>query len=362
MLMYLYPFFAALFVTSLIVVTKPLHMHMTAKSRNMSARQSLHIIPTPRVGGLSLVIGYIVGMLFLPVDVFDLTMLLGISTIPVFLGGFGEDMGFDVSSTKRLILSFISAVLAILVFQTWVTDVGLSYLWFMTYGTFGSLVFTIVLTGGISHSINLIDGLNGLSMGVSMMISLGLAGLAYSFEDYSILMMCGVVLSSVAGLFIFNFPFGKIFLGDAGAYSMGHVLTWIGILLISRNPEIAPFSVMLLFFWPVMDMLFAIYRRLRTGRRLDQPDRLHFHQLVMRGLELVFFGKKKRNWSNPLATMIILPMAATPIVTAQFVYQSDRASVVSFGVFLILFVLTYLAGMAWARRWAKVGARRTSVL
>jgi UDP-N-acetylmuramyl pentapeptide phosphotransferase/UDP-N-acetylglucosamine-1-phosphate transferase len=122
MLMYLYPFFAALFVTSLIVVTKPLHMHMTAKSRNMSARQSLHIIPTPRVGGLSLVIGYIVGMLFLPVDVFDLTMLLGISTIPVFLGGFGEDMGFDVSSTKRLILSFISAVLAILVFQTWVTE------------------------------------------------------------------------------------------------------------------------------------------------------------------------------------------------------------------------------------------------
>jgi UDP-GlcNAc:undecaprenyl-phosphate GlcNAc-1-phosphate transferase len=213
------------------------------------------------VGGLSLVIGYIVGMLFLPVDVFDLTMLLGISTIPVFLGGFGEDMGFDVSPTKRLILSFISAVLAIFVFQTWVTDVGLTFLWFLTYGTFGSLVFTIVLTGGISHSINLIDGLNGLSMGVSMMISLGLAGLAYRVEDYSILMMCGVVLSSVAGLFIFNFPFDKIFLGDAGAYSMGHVLTWIGILLISRNPEIAPFSVMLLFFWPVMDMVFAIYRR-----------------------------------------------------------------------------------------------------
>ena len=234
-------------------------------------------------------------------------------------------------------------------------------MWFLTYGTFGSLVFTIVLTGGISHSINLIDGLNGLSMGVSMMISLGLAGLAYSVEDYSILMMCGVVLSSVAGLFIFNFPFDKIFLGDAGAYSMGHVLTWIGILLISRNPEIAPFSVMLLFFWPVMDMVFAIYRRLRTGRRVDQPDRLHFHQLVMRGLELVFLGKKKRNLSNPLATTVILPLAATPIITAQFVYESDAGSAIAFVVFIILFVLTYLAGMAWARRWAKVGARRTSV-
>ena len=193
------------------------------------------------------------------------------------------------------------------------------------------------------------------------MISLGLAGLACSVEDYSILMICGVVLSSVAGLFIFNFPFGKIFLGDAGAYSMGHVLTWIGVLLISRNPEIAPFSVMLLFFWPVMDMVFAIYRRLRTGRRVDQPDRLHFHQLVMRGLELVFLGKKKRNLSNPLATTVILPLAATPIITAQFVYESDAGSAIAFVVFIILFVLTYLAGMAWARRWAKVGTRRTSV-
>ena len=59
---------------------------------------------------------------------------------------------------------------------------------------------------------------------------------------------------------------------------------------------------------------------MRTGRRVDQPDRLHFHQLVIRGLELVFLGKKKRNLSNPLATTVILPLAAKPIITAQFVY------------------------------------------
>ena len=81
----------------------------------------------------------------------------------------------------------------------------------------------------------------------------------------------------------------------------------------------------------------------------------------MRGLELVFLGKKKRNLSNPLATNVILPLAATPIITAQFVYESDAGSAIAFVVFIILFVLTYLAGMAWARRWAKVGARRTSV-
>jgi cell division protein FtsW (lipid II flippase) len=81
----------------------------------------------------------------------------------------------------------------------------------------------------------------------------------------------------------------------------------------------------------------------------------------MRGLELVFLGKKKRNLSNPLATTVILPLAATPIITAQFVYESDAGSAIAFVVFIILFVLTYLAGMAWARRWAKVGARRTSV-
>lgn len=357
---FLYSFLTAIFVASVILFTKPLHIQQTAKGHAAGAPQGSHSLPTPRIGGLSLVFGYFVGMSFLSSDAFNVAFLLGVSTIPVFIGGLGEDTGFEVSPLRRLLLAFISAALAIMMFGAWIDDTGINALGFLTYGPVISIIFTIILSGGISHAVNLIDGLNGLAMGVTMLITAGLGGLAFAVGDHTILSVCGVVLASVAGLFVFNFPFGKIFLGDAGAYSMGHLLTWIGVLLITRNPGIAPFAVMLLFFWPVMDMLFAIMRRVGTGRRVDQPDRLHFHQLVMRAIELVILGRKNKKIANPLATLIVLPMASVPIITAQFVYASDRMSVVSFLVFMALFVLTYLAGMSLALRFAKIGQRRNA--
>lgn len=358
--LFLYSFLAVVGVAFAILFTKPLHIHLTAKGHGPAARQSSHSVPTPRIGGLSLVFGYLVGMYFLPPDAFPVAVILGISTIPVFLGGLGEDIGLDVSPLHRLMLSFVSAAVAVMLSNTWITDIGVPVLNLLTYGTLTSILFTIILTGGIAHAVNLIDGLNGLAMGITMLITSGLGFLAYTVGDMTILMLCGVMLASVAGLFVFNFPMGKIFLGDAGAYSMGHMLTWIGIFLIARNPDIAPFAIMLLFFWPVMDMLFAIARRVGTGRRVDQPDRLHFHQLVMRTIELVVLGQKNRKVSNPLATLVVLPLASMPVVAAQFVYTSDLKAAVTYLGFTVLFVMTYFVGMFLARRWAKIGGRRQS--
>ena len=96
------------------------------------------------------------------------------------MGGLGEDTGFDVSPIRRLILSFVSAAMAAVFFNTWITDTGLNALWFLTYGPVISLIFKIILSGGIAHAVNLIDGLNGLAMGITMLTAGGLGGLAYS--------------------------------------------------------------------------------------------------------------------------------------------------------------------------------------
>ena len=98
-------------------------------------------------------------------------------------------------------------------------------------------------------------------MGVCMLIAGGLAFLANAVGDTVILNISLLLMCSILGLFVFNFPFGKIFLGDAGTYSLGHVVIWLSILLIARNPEISPYAILLIFFWPIMDMLFAIFRR-----------------------------------------------------------------------------------------------------
>ena len=76
--------------------------------------------------------------------------------------------------------------------------------------------------------------------------------------------------------------------------------------------------MLLIFFWPIMDMLFAIFRRVLEREPIGEPDRLHIHQLIMHGLSLTYFNCTQQNVTNPLATALVLSMTAIPIIAAQF--------------------------------------------
>ena len=91
-------------------------------------------------------------------------------------------------------------------------------------------------------------------------------------------------------------------MGDAGAYSLGFIIAWQLIILLSRNPELSAWSLLALVFWPVMDTLFSIFRRILKGKPTNRPDLLHFHQLVMRAIEKISKKEISRRISNPLAT------------------------------------------------------------
>ena len=107
-------------------------------------------------------------------------------------------------------------------------------------------------------------------------------------------------------------------MGDAGAYTLANVLIWLSILLVARNPDISPYAILMIFFWSIIDMTFAIFRRVVRRKPIGSPDRLRFHQLVMRGLVLVYFNANQRHITNPVATALVLPMTAVPIIAAQF--------------------------------------------
>ena len=133
----------------------------------------------------------------LPSAVAAYAVPLLLSCIAVFVGGLGEDIGREVSPKTRLILSFISALCAIAIFQVWIGTLGSPYLNWITSTLLGATVFTVLISGGVAHATNLIDGLNGLAMGVCMLIAGGLAFLAHAVGDtviqnISILLMCSI--------------------------------------------------------------------------------------------------------------------------------------------------------------------------
>ena len=90
-----------------------------------------------------------------------------------------------------------------------------------------------------------------------------------------------------------------------------------------------------------MDMLFAIFRRVVKREPIGAPDRLHFHQLMMRGLGLTYFDRSQRSVTNPLAASLVLPMTAVPIIAAQFFWHDIGQSAFALLFFGALFIVTY---------------------
>ena len=204
-----------------------------------------------------------------------------------------------------------------------------------------AMFLTVLVSSGVSHSINLIDGLNGLAIGICVLVASGLLVIAHYTGDNEIGTILKLFLVCVGVIFIFNFPQGWIFFGDSGAYTAGHILTWIALLLLDRNSELAPSVMLLVFFWPIADMLWSICRRFIAGQPISMPDRLHFHQVLMRVLELLYFGKDKLAIVNPLTTSIILPLAIVPMCIALVLLESDGLALLCMAIGWGAFILIY---------------------
>ena len=87
----------------------------------------------------------------------------------------------------------------------------------------------------------------------------------------------------VLGFFVVNFPMGRIFLGDGGAYFCGYLLAALGVLLPARNAEISAWAAILICAYPVIETLASMRRKSRRdGHSVGQPDRVHFHMLAHR--------------------------------------------------------------------------------
>ena len=318
---------------------------------DLSAVQSTHTKPVSRVGGLALFAGSIILLLLARSIGFDPSSLwlFIIASLPICLIGTAEDLGLAMSPLRRLIAICVSSVLMILFYGCWLSRVGIPFIdTFLSFAPIG-VIFTIFASAGVTNAFNLIDGLNGLAGFTAITISVSLSFLAFpAYYDLGIL--CLSITPLIAGFLILNFPFGKIFLGDGGAYLLGHSLVWLAICLMGIDSSISPFAVLLIFFWPVADTLLAIWRRKKLSKSNYQPDRLHFHQLTMRFLEIKGFGRYRRNITNPLATSILLPIIIMPQILGVIYARDGIMAPLSLAIVAVIFVTAYFAGITYAKK------------
>ena len=313
-------------------------MSVSKANEAISAKQASHSNLTSRVGGLAAIMALLIGVC-LTAD--QLVFFIVLSSMPVLLAGGLEDIGYNIKPSYRFYAGLVSGFLAIYSTGLWLDDVDFEILVPILAVPFIAVCFTAFASAGISNSINLIDGVNGLASGVIMLIGLALCIISFSVGEAGLGTFCIILVGSILGFFIWNFPKGLIFLGDSGAYTYGHLLVWIAISLITKHPEISAWAILCLFIWPVLDTGAAILRRGLKRGSINRADHMHFHQLVMRVVVIYSRGRISQESANPISTVIILPFCILIAFLGVLFLESNILSILTIIIATFLFFGSY---------------------
>ncbi len=328
-----------------LILTKEWHGKFSMDSTQ--GVQKFHTIPTPRIGGVAIAIGVIVGYALSSRDpaagekraILASIILAG---VPAFVFGLLEDLTKAVSVRARLLATMASGLLG------WgITGVSISHIniapvdWLLSL-TAISVVFTAFAVGGVANAINIIDGFNGLAAGSVLIILASFGILARSVNDIPLAFTCLVVAGSVLGFFCINWPKGKIFLGDGGAYFVGFAIAWIAVLLPHRNASISPWASLLVCAYPIVEVLFSFLRKAkRIGHTPGQPDKVHLHMLVYRRVAKKIFPNCSQPIVNGLTSPFMWLIASVPAISAIFFFKNDAYCVAMFCIFYLLYSMLY---------------------
>lgn len=271
-----------LLVALLLVHTQHLHGHLSMDSHQ--GVQKFHTHPTPRVGGVAIGAGVLIGYVFAHPDRKVLLGPLILAGIPAFTFGLLEDITKRVSVRARLLATMGCGILGWSITGYSITNADVPGLDWLLGFTMISVLFTAFAVGGIANAINIIDGFNGLAAGTVIIILTAFGIMVTALGDHDLAMVCLILASAVAGFLMVNWPLGRIFLGDGGAYFVGFALAWLAVLILVRHSEVSAWAPMLVCGYPVLEVLFSIRRRRRRHLSPGAPDRLHLHSLVKRRL------------------------------------------------------------------------------
>ena len=329
----------ALLVALLLVATQNWHGHHTMDSDE--GIQKFHTEPTPRVGGIAIAAGVVAGYLMAHPDRQTLLGPLILAGIPAFAFGLLEDITKKVSVRTRLLATMGSGVLGWAITGYSITDANVWGMnWLLSFPLI-SVAFTAFAIGGIANAINIVDGFNGLSSGTVLIILTAFGVMTTALGDPDLTRICLILGGAVAGFLLVNWPMGKIFLGDGGAYFIGFALAWMAVLVLQRHPEVSAWAPMLVCGFPVLEVLFSIIRRRRRHLSPGDPDRLHLHSLVKRRLARRLLPRSSNLVRNSATGAIMWLAALLPAVIAVQWPTNTLMLVAGFGVCAFVYSAVY---------------------
>lgn len=243
----------------------------------------VHTTPTPRMGGLAIFLAFTITTLFMAeLDRTLIGILIGATIITIM--GMVDDVK-PISAKYKLLIQFVAAMIVIY------SGVRIEYMSIPFIGGIDiipeiSVLITLFWIIGITNTVNLIDGLDGLAAGVSVIASLTLAYVAYTHNQPAVAMLLIILAGGAIGFLPYNFNPAQIFMGDTGSLLIGFLLAAVSVEGVIKSATTIAFAIPVLALGvPVLDTAFAITRRLVNKRPIMEADKGHLHhRLLEQGL------------------------------------------------------------------------------
>ena len=262
-------------------VVKALAQKMGAVDVPKDGRR-MHDHPIPRMGGLAIFFGFLLStLLFVPMSQSLRGMLLG-GVIIVILGML-DDI-YALPAMPKLLVQIVAALVAVLhgnVIQVLSNPNIFSSNPYWTLGIW-AIPVTVIWIVAITNAVNLIDGLDGLAVGVATISSLTMLVIAMLVSDGLVALMMAALAGGCIGFMPYNLNPAKIFMGDTGSTFLGFILATASIQGLFKFYTIVSFAVpFLMLGLPLFDTCFAILRRVARGQNPMSPDRSHVHHRLI---------------------------------------------------------------------------------
>ena len=244
----------------------------------------IHKKPTPRMGGLAIFLGFVFSVLVFADVTAEVRGILVGAIIIVTVGAIDDVV--NLNAWIKFIVQIVAAVVAVLsgvVIHVLSNPLAISGGQAMVIGALAVPV-TILWIVGVTNSVNLIDGLDGLACGVSTIgaLSMLVVSLLVPDGDSNVAVLLACLVGGCLGFLPYNIHPAKTFMGDTGALMLGYVMATVSVIGMFKFSAIVTFILPILALAvPLTDTVFAFTRRILNGESPFHADRAHLHHRLL---------------------------------------------------------------------------------
>lgn len=293
--------------------------------RTTEGNRHIHKRPVPKLGAVGIFLSFLFGyMLFGRHSIKMNAILMG--SFIIVLTGIIDDIN-DLRASRKLLGQIAAALVIVFYGKIVLTDISVFGL-YIEFGKFSELL-TIFFIVACTNIINLTDGLDGLSGGVTSIFYLTTGIICYYQARFDTLeyTLTFIMLGSTLGFLLHNFYPAKIFAGDCTQF-MGFMIAVISLLGFKGTAFTTLFVPLSILGLPIIDTLFAIIRRMLKGQPIFSPDKAHFHHQLL-GM----------NFSHRTTVLIIYGINILFALTSIFyVLDSSKSAMIIYVVLTLLLI------------------------